>query len=75
MGEIEQTVTQLLRTTKSLLETLTMWSQGRAGAHHIHEIYSSLRAQFQNASDAFEAEGINMRYTLFCYILVFFLHI
>ncbi|KAH8550765.1 actin interacting protein 3-domain-containing protein [Umbelopsis sp. PMI_123] len=59
-GEIEQTVTQLLRTTKNLLETLTLWSQGRAGAHHIHEIYSSLRAQFQNASDAFEAEGINM---------------
>ncbi|KAI8578066.1 hypothetical protein K450DRAFT_248856 [Umbelopsis ramanniana AG] len=59
-GEIEQTVTQLLRTTKNLLETLTMWSQGRAGAHHIHEIYGSLRGQFQNASDAFEAEGINM---------------
>ncbi|KAI9286615.1 actin interacting protein 3-domain-containing protein [Umbelopsis sp. AD052] len=59
-GEIEQTVTQLLRTTKNLLETLTMWSQGRVGAHHIHEIYGSLRGQFQNASDAFEAEGINM---------------
>jgi hypothetical protein len=43
-----------------------MWSQGRAGAHHIHEIYGSLRGQFQNASDAFEAEGINMRYVRTC---------
>jgi hypothetical protein len=42
-----------------------MWSQGRAGAHHIHEIYGSLRGQFQNASDAFEAEGINMRYVAY----------
>ncbi|KAM3584658.1 Bud site selection protein 6 [Umbelopsis sp. WA50703] len=60
MGEIEQTVTQLLRTTKSLLEALTSWSQRRVDAAAIHDIYSTLREQFQSASDAFEAEGITI---------------
>lgn len=61
MGEIEQTVTQLLRTTKSLLEALTSWSQRRVDAAAIHDIYSALRDQFQSADNAFEAEGISMR--------------
>ncbi|KAG2180944.1 hypothetical protein INT43_008524 [Umbelopsis isabellina] len=60
MGEIEQTVTQLLRTTKSLLEALTSWSQRRVEAAAIHDIYGALRDQFQSADDAFEAEGISM---------------
>ncbi|KAI8097338.1 actin interacting protein 3-domain-containing protein [Halteromyces radiatus] len=53
-GEIEQVVTHLLRTTKSLLEALNLWSQLRMSSADISELHHTLEAQFYRVSQSFE---------------------
>ncbi|KAI8645832.1 actin interacting protein 3-domain-containing protein [Parasitella parasitica] len=59
-GEIEQVVTNLLRTTKSLLEALTQWSLHRRTNTEIFEICDILERQFFLVSQTFEEAGVPM---------------
>ncbi|CAO3628993.1 unnamed protein product [Cunninghamella echinulata] len=58
-AEIEQVVTRLLRTTKSLLEALNLWSQLRTSTVDIFEIHCTLESQFYLVSQSFEEAHIN----------------
>ncbi|KAI8979780.1 actin interacting protein 3-domain-containing protein, partial [Mycotypha africana] len=59
-GEIEQVVTKLLRTTKSLLEALTQWSVMRTSKNEVLELHDTLEKQFYLVSQAFEEAGVGM---------------
>ncbi|OZJ02336.1 hypothetical protein BZG36_04591 [Bifiguratus adelaidae] len=60
MTVIEQTVTGLLYATKKLLEGLTAWANHQKGDQDIRDIYASLQSQFTQASQAFQAAGVDM---------------
>ncbi|RUS19747.1 hypothetical protein BC937DRAFT_87010, partial [Endogone sp. FLAS-F59071] len=62
MMVIDQTVTRLLMATKQLLESLTLWSNGRMSVQQIYEIFNFLCSQFTSASRAFEAANIPMSF-------------
>ncbi|ORZ24204.1 actin interacting protein 3-domain-containing protein [Absidia repens] len=53
-AEIEQVVTKLLRTTKSLLEALNLWSQLRMSTSDIFELHRTLENQFYMVTQSFE---------------------
>ncbi|KAI8059861.1 actin interacting protein 3-domain-containing protein [Gongronella butleri] len=57
--EIEQVVTDLLRTTRTLLEALNMWSQLRTSTSDIFDIHRTLEAQFYRVTHAFDEAGID----------------
>ncbi|KAI8875959.1 AIP3-domain-containing protein [Backusella circina FSU 941] len=59
-GEIEQTITHLLRTTKSLLESLNQWSMQRIPKTTIFEIHETLERQFFLVVQAFEELNVPM---------------
>ncbi|ORZ21412.1 actin interacting protein 3-domain-containing protein [Absidia repens] len=58
-AEIEQVVTRLLRTTKSLLEALNLWSQLRMSTTDIFDLHRTLESQFYLVSQSFESAYIN----------------
>ncbi|ORX58292.1 AIP3-domain-containing protein [Hesseltinella vesiculosa] len=57
--EIEQVVTDLLRTTRALLEALNLWSQLRSSTNDIYEIHRSLETQFYRVTHSFDEAGID----------------
>ncbi|KAI8388907.1 actin interacting protein 3-domain-containing protein [Radiomyces spectabilis] len=59
-AEIEPAVTRLLRTTKALLEALTMWSQNHVTTGEIFDLYETLENQFHVVSRAFEDVSVPM---------------
>ncbi|CAO3594217.1 unnamed protein product [Absidia cylindrospora] len=60
-AEIEQVVTKLLRTTKSLLEALNLWSQLRMSTSDIFELHRTLENQFYMVSQSFEEAHVKTR--------------
>lgn len=61
MNSIENTVTQLLYTTKSLLEALTSWSLGRMNQQQVSNIYVKLSAELNTVVHLFSQSGVDMR--------------
>ncbi|GAO48566.1 hypothetical protein G7K_2739-t1 [Saitoella complicata NRRL Y-17804] len=57
---IEASVTKLLVETKTLLETLTSWSQGMAGEGDVSDVYVRLGNEFNIACAAFTRANIEM---------------
>ncbi|KAG9294171.1 hypothetical protein G9A89_021530 [Geosiphon pyriformis] len=60
MSSIEKTVTTLLVATKSLLESLTAWSQGRMTEQQVSDVYVQLTSDFHKACQSFSKQGINV---------------
>ncbi|EWC45765.1 hypothetical protein DRE_05102 [Drechslerella stenobrocha 248] len=58
LGKIEESVTNLLRATKELLETLTRWSRGQATEQDVSDVYVKLGSHFNIACRAFTAIGV-----------------
>ncbi|KAK6338286.1 Bud site selection protein 6 [Orbilia blumenaviensis] len=58
LGKIEESVTNLLRATKELLETLTRWSRGQASEQDVSDVYVKLGSHFNIACRAFTAIGV-----------------
>ncbi|KAL7776615.1 hypothetical protein CFE70_007033 [Pyrenophora teres f. teres 0-1] len=56
---IEKSVTHLLVATKQLLETLTLWSRGTATESEVSDVYVRLGYEFNIASRAFNAIGVD----------------
>ncbi|KAM3420880.1 hypothetical protein BST61_g4116 [Cercospora zeina] len=59
LSTIEKSVTHLLVATKQLLETLTMWSTGRATEGEVSDVYVRLGYEFNIACRAFNAIGVD----------------
>ncbi|CAG8584296.1 13849_t:CDS:2, partial [Cetraspora pellucida] len=59
MNIMETTVTQLLVTTKSLLEALTAWSNGRATKQQVSDIYVRLAYEMSHVVQLFEQAGVD----------------
>ncbi|KAK4496343.1 hypothetical protein PRZ48_012323 [Zasmidium cellare] len=59
LSTIEKSVTHLLVATKQLLETLTMWSTGRATEGEVSDVYVRLGYEFNIACRAFGAIGVD----------------
>ncbi|KAF3924245.1 hypothetical protein ABW21_db0204277 [Orbilia brochopaga] len=60
LGKIEESVTNLLRATKELLETLTRWSRGQATEQDVSDVYVKLGSHFNIACRAFTAIGVEV---------------
>ncbi|KAF2742458.1 AIP3-domain-containing protein, partial [Sporormia fimetaria CBS 119925] len=58
LSQIEKSVTHLLVATKQLLETLTLWSRGTATESEVSDVYVRLGYEFNIASRAFNAIGV-----------------
>ncbi|KAF2490989.1 AIP3-domain-containing protein [Lophium mytilinum] len=58
-SQIEKSVTHLLVATKQLLETLTLWSRGTATESEVSDVYVRLGYEFNIASRAFNAIGVD----------------
>ncbi|CAG8545341.1 6948_t:CDS:10 [Diversispora eburnea] len=59
-NNIENTVTQLLFTTKSLLEALTSWSLGRMNEQQVSDIYVQLGSELNVVVNLFNQSGVDM---------------
>ncbi|KAF2833549.1 AIP3-domain-containing protein [Ophiobolus disseminans] len=59
LSQIEKSVTHLLVATKQLLETLTLWSRGSATESEVSDVYVRLGYEFNIASRAFNAIGVD----------------
>ncbi|KAF2262265.1 AIP3-domain-containing protein, partial [Lojkania enalia] len=59
LSQIERSVTHLLVATKQLLETLTLWSRGSATESEVSDVYVRLGYEFNIASRAFNAIGVD----------------
>ncbi|KAF2085957.1 AIP3-domain-containing protein, partial [Saccharata proteae CBS 121410] len=59
LSQIEKSVTHLLVATKQLLETLTLWSRGTATEGEVSDVYVRLGYEFNIASRAFNAIGVD----------------
>ncbi|KXS96855.1 hypothetical protein AC578_7405 [Pseudocercospora eumusae] len=59
LSTIEKSVTHLLVATKQLLETLTMWSTGRATEGEVSDVYVRLGYEFNIACRAFNAIAVD----------------
>ncbi|KAF7720889.1 Bud site selection protein 6 [Apophysomyces ossiformis] len=59
-ADTEQVVTRLLRTTKTLLEALTSWSQLRTTTGEILDLHDTLEKQFFLVSQAFNEANVPM---------------
>ncbi|KAF2200442.1 AIP3-domain-containing protein [Delitschia confertaspora ATCC 74209] len=59
LSQIEKSVTHLLVATKQLLETLTLWSRGAATESEVSDVYVRLGYEFNIASRAFGAIGVD----------------
>ncbi|CAG8591145.1 5685_t:CDS:2 [Cetraspora pellucida] len=59
MNIMESTVTQLLITTKSLLEALTAWSNGRATKQQVSDIYVKLAYEMNHVVQLFGQAGVD----------------
>jgi hypothetical protein len=59
LSQIERSVTHLLVATKQLLETLTLWSRGTATESEVSDVYVRLGYEFNIASRAFNAIGVD----------------
>ncbi|KAI2485823.1 Actin-interacting protein [Pyrenophora tritici-repentis] len=59
LSQIEKSVTHLLVATKQLLETLTLWSRGTATESEVSDVYVRLGYEFNIASRAFNAIGVD----------------
>ncbi|CAG8804019.1 34696_t:CDS:2, partial [Racocetra persica] len=59
MNIMESTVTQLLITTKSLLEALTGWSNGRATEQQVSDIYVKLAVEMNHVIQLFGQAGVD----------------
>ncbi|KDQ50771.1 hypothetical protein JAAARDRAFT_164568 [Jaapia argillacea MUCL 33604] len=57
---VESTVTKLLVSIKALLESLTMWSQGKMTETEVSDVYVRLGNDFNAAVSAFAVFGISM---------------
>jgi len=55
----DRAVTHLLVATKQLLETLTLWSRGTATESEVSDVYVRLGYEFNIASRAFNAIGVD----------------
>jgi len=58
LSKIEESVTNLLRATKELLETLTKWSRLAASDKEVSDVYVKLGSHFNIACRAFTAIGV-----------------
>ncbi|KAJ6264338.1 hypothetical protein Dda_0483 [Drechslerella dactyloides] len=56
----DESVTNLLRATKELLETLTRWSRGQATEQDVSDVYVKLGSHFNIACRAFTAIGVEV---------------
>jgi hypothetical protein len=61
MSSIESIVTQLLVTTKLLLEGLTNWSTGRMTEQQVSDIYVKLGSELNTVIHIFSQSGVDMR--------------
>src|SRR5690242_16171211 len=59
LSQIEKSVTHLLVATKQLLETLTLWSRQNATESEVSDVYVRLGYEFNIASRAFNAIGVD----------------
>ncbi|KAJ2906258.1 actin interacting protein 3 [Zalerion maritima] len=59
LSQIEKSVTHLLVATKSLLETLTQWSKGKATDTQVSDVYVRLGYEFNMACRAFTAINVD----------------
>ncbi|KAI9819430.1 MAG: Bud site selection protein 6 [Thelocarpon impressellum] len=59
LSQIEKSVTHLLVATKQLLETLTQWSRHNATEAEVSDVYVRLGYEFNIASRAFNAIGVD----------------
>ncbi|KAI9802404.1 MAG: hypothetical protein M1825_002786 [Sarcosagium campestre] len=59
LSQIEKSVTHLLVATKQLLETLTHWSRHNATEGEVSDVYVRLGYEFNIASRAFNAIGVD----------------
>ena len=69
MSSIESIVTQLLVTTKLLLEGLTNWSMGRVTEQDVSDIYVKLGNELNTVIHMFRQSGVEMRLEKFLIIL------
>ncbi|CAG8457924.1 2949_t:CDS:2 [Ambispora leptoticha] len=60
MSSIEKSVTTLLVATKSLLESLTGWSQGTMPKQKVYDVFLQLTSDFKKACHSFSKQGINV---------------
>ncbi|CAG8513230.1 7350_t:CDS:2 [Acaulospora morrowiae] len=60
MSSIENTVTQLLFTTKSLLEALTSWSNGQVSGQQVSDVYVKLGSELNKVVRLFGQAGVDM---------------
>lgn len=67
MSSIESIVTQLLVTTKLLLEGLTNWSKRRMTDKEVSDIYVKLGNELNTVVHIFRQSGIDMRLENFIY--------
>ena len=67
MSSIESIVTQLLVTTKLLLEGLTSWSQRRMTEQEVSDIYVKLGSELNTVVHIFRQSGIDMRLGKICF--------
>ncbi|CAG8664665.1 8344_t:CDS:2, partial [Scutellospora calospora] len=61
MSTMESTITQLLVTTKSLLEALTAWSMGRVSKQQVSDIYVKLAMELNHVVQLFDQAGVDTR--------------
>ncbi|RHZ75741.1 hypothetical protein Glove_209g164 [Diversispora epigaea] len=59
-NSIENTVTQLLFTTKTLLEALTSWSLGLVNEQQVSNIYVKLGSELNTVVNLFSQSGVDM---------------
>ncbi|CAG8445456.1 6567_t:CDS:2 [Dentiscutata heterogama] len=59
MNTMESTITQLLVTTKSLLEALTAWSNGRVTEQQVSDIYVKLAIELNHVVQLFGQAGVD----------------
>ncbi|KAI7882382.1 AIP3-domain-containing protein [Lichtheimia hyalospora FSU 10163] len=57
---IEQTVTQLLASTKNILQVLTGWSNQTTSAEQVMEVYRTLQEDFDHARQAFASMHVSI---------------
>jgi hypothetical protein len=60
-SHLESSVTRLLVATKQLLESLTLWSNGRQTETQVSDVYVRLGNDFNVARAGFESAGISMQ--------------
>jgi hypothetical protein len=75
MSSIESIVTQLLVTTKLLLEGLTNWSKRRMTEKEVSDIYVKLGSELNTVVHIFGQSGIDMRLEKLFFFIIFKLEI